>query len=91
MESLANDAGSGVTELGLVCSVSRGKVCIIYFFQEGRDGLLDLLSTRNVCIVDDDGWNRIDAAEKERGEKVGKPREKFVYISDMLDKSTNPD
>jgi len=29
-------------------------------------------------------WERIDAVEQSRGEKVGKPREKIVDIQEML-------
>ncbi|KAK4109945.1 NADPH:adrenodoxin oxidoreductase-like protein [Canariomyces notabilis] len=35
-------------------------------------------------VVDWDGWRRIDLAERERGRKVGKEREKFTRIRDML-------
>ncbi|KAH6856459.1 hypothetical protein B0I37DRAFT_304169 [Chaetomium sp. MPI-CAGE-AT-0009] len=35
-------------------------------------------------VVDWEGWRRIDAAERERGRKVGKEREKFTRTADML-------
>jgi adrenodoxin-NADP+ reductase len=37
-----------------------------------------------VRVVNWDGWRRIDAAERERGKRVGKEREKFVRTGDML-------
>ncbi|KAK4157249.1 hypothetical protein C8A00DRAFT_40345 [Chaetomidium leptoderma] len=38
----------------------------------------------NARVVDWEGWRRIDAAERERGAKVGKEREKFTRTADML-------
>ncbi|KAL1842614.1 hypothetical protein VTJ49DRAFT_4662 [Mycothermus thermophilus] len=35
-------------------------------------------------VVHWDGWKKIDAAERERGAKVGKEREKFTRTADML-------
>ncbi|KAL2173869.1 uncharacterized protein P884DRAFT_264509 [Thermothelomyces heterothallicus CBS 202.75] len=35
-------------------------------------------------VVHWDGWRKIDAAERERGKKVGKEREKFTRTRDML-------
>lgn len=35
-------------------------------------------------VVHWDGWKKIDAAERERGKKVGKEREKFTKTRDML-------
>ncbi len=50
----------------------------------GVTGLRDLLEGRDVRIVDIEGWQRIDAAETERGRPRGKPREKFTRIDEML-------
>jgi ferredoxin--NADP+ reductase len=46
--------------------------------------LLELLAGKGVKVVDYDAWKKIDAAEVERGEAKGKPREKFVTVDDML-------
>lgn len=35
-------------------------------------------------VVKWEGWRKIDSAEKERGQKVGKEREKFTRTADML-------
>jgi ferredoxin--NADP+ reductase len=48
------------------------------------DALLDRLRARVGRIVTYDDWAKIDAAEQSRGAPRGKPREKFVRISDML-------
>jgi adrenodoxin-NADP+ reductase len=37
-----------------------------------------------VAAVSWKDWERIDAVERNRGEKVGKPREKIVEIQEML-------
>jgi ferredoxin--NADP+ reductase len=47
--------------------------------------VLELLNTRGVRVVTFGDWQRIDAAEVERGRVVGKPREKFVTPEAMLE------
>ena len=39
---------------------------------------------RGQRVVSYADWQRIDAAERERGQALGKPREKFVHVQDML-------
>jgi adrenodoxin-NADP+ reductase len=36
-------------------------------------------------VVEMKDWERIDAAEVERGRKEGKPREKFLSVREMLE------
>jgi ferredoxin--NADP+ reductase len=48
------------------------------------DALLALLNTRGARMVSYRDWAAIDAAEKRRGAPLGKPREKFVSVPDML-------
>lgn len=48
------------------------------------DALLARLCTRVPRIVSFGDWTTIDAAEKQKGALLGKPREKFVSIPDML-------
>ena len=43
--------------------------------------LLDQRKVRHISFAD---WKKIDSAEIARGEPVGKPREKYTRISDML-------
>ena len=35
-------------------------------------------------MISFEDWQKIDAAEIERGKKVGKPREKFTKIEEMI-------
>ena len=48
------------------------------------DALLARLRQRVARIVSYRDWVAIDVAEKRRGQPLGKPREKFVSIADML-------
>ncbi|CAN8102423.1 unnamed protein product [Discula destructiva] len=41
------------------------------------------------CAVDWDGWKAIDEAEKQKGAKDGRAREKFTAVGDMLDVATS--
>lgn len=55
-----------------------------HIFKSGAAGLLRMLNDRAVLVVDYAGWQRIDAEEKMRGQIVGKPREKFTNVKEML-------
>jgi ferredoxin--NADP+ reductase len=44
----------------------------------------ELLASRRIRVVSLSDWRRIDAAEVERGKRLGKPREKFTSIEEML-------
>jgi len=46
--------------------------------------MVKFLKEREVRIVTFEDWKRIDAAEIERGVKLGKPRDKFVRVTGML-------
>lgn len=46
--------------------------------------LLSLLKSKNIKVISFADWKKIDAAEIERGKSLGKPREKFVDINEML-------
>lgn len=50
----------------------------------GDLGVAPLLRERGAEVVDAEGWRRIDAAERAAGAAVGKPREKFIRVGDML-------
>jgi len=50
----------------------------------GRAGLSELLRARKTTVVTFDAWERIDAEEVRRGEEIGKVREKFVDVDEML-------
>ncbi|MDX1519038.1 MAG: NADP oxidoreductase, partial [Gammaproteobacteria bacterium] len=49
-----------------------------------NDAMFALLEDRKVRAVDFGQWQRIDAAEIERGQPKGKPREKFTRIDEMF-------
>ncbi|KAI7903913.1 NADPH:adrenodoxin oxidoreductase [Cokeromyces recurvatus] len=51
----------------------------------GAEGLKKLMEKRNIRPVNYQDWKKIEAAEFAIGEKMGKPREKFCKIKDMLD------
>jgi len=46
--------------------------------------LIKFLKDREVRVVTFEDWKKIDAAEIERGIKLGKPREKFSRVTGML-------
>ena len=48
------------------------------------NALMALLRERSVRVVSYADWQRIDAAEIERGNASGKPREKFTRVEEML-------
>ena len=50
----------------------------------GMDGLLPFLRQRHVRYVTFAEWKKIDQQEVERGKTIGKPREKFTCIKEML-------
>ncbi|KAL0385055.1 UNVERIFIED_CONTAM: NADPH:adrenodoxin oxidoreductase, mitochondrial [Sesamum radiatum] len=50
----------------------------------GRDGLLQLLDSRNTVVVNFDAWEKIDAEEKRRGNLKNKPREKLTTWEELL-------
>lgn len=47
-------------------------------------GINRLLRDRGVRSVDWTGWRAIDAAERQRGAEVSRPRVKFIDITDMI-------
>jgi ferredoxin/flavodoxin---NADP+ reductase len=50
-----------------------------------RVAIAELLDERAPDHVTFEGWQAIDAAEQERGKPLGRPRVKFVRVSEMLD------
>lgn len=51
----------------------------------GSEEIVHLLEERKVKFVDKEGWSRIDKEEIRRGKLIGKPREKFQKIEEMLE------
>jgi ferredoxin--NADP+ reductase len=52
--------------------------------EPSRESLLAFLRSRGIRVVSYEDWRRIDAAEVERGTAIGKPREKFLSVDEML-------
>jgi ferredoxin--NADP+ reductase len=50
---------------------------------DARNTLLAALADH--IVVDVEGWTKIDEAERANGIRVGKPREKYVRVNEMLD------
>ncbi|KAI1301805.1 NADPH:adrenodoxin oxidoreductase, mitochondrial [Halotydeus destructor] len=50
----------------------------------GSANILDILQEKKVNFVSFNDWQNIDKMEQSLGEQLGKPREKFVNVLDML-------
>lgn len=46
--------------------------------------VIDFLKQKGVRVVNFQDWKKIDAAEIARGKAIGKPREKFATVAEML-------
>jgi adrenodoxin-NADP+ reductase len=55
----------------------------------GRHELQKQLQIKGISVVNYKGWKKIDKEECERGKKMGKPREKIVDISEMMEIACN--
>ncbi|XP_051153921.1 NADPH:adrenodoxin oxidoreductase, mitochondrial-like isoform X2 [Leptopilina boulardi] len=53
--------------------------------KNGSFGLKEILQKKGIQIVTYEDWEKIDKIETERGKIIGKPREKIVDISEMLE------
>ena len=52
--------------------------------RNGVAGCYEILDRRNIRHINFADWKKIDAAEINRGEPAGKPREKYTYVNEML-------
>jgi ferredoxin--NADP+ reductase len=68
------------TVKSLLEDIDRLKPCEV----PSTDELVKFLKDREVMVVTFEDWKKIDAAEIERGAKLGKPREKFTRVTGML-------
>ena len=48
------------------------------------DTIKSLLDSRNIRYITYEDWSKLNAIEVQNGQKVGKPREKFTSIEDIL-------
>jgi ferredoxin--NADP+ reductase len=53
--------------------------------RQRRETLLDQLAREGANVVTLQDWLGIDMVERARGQPVGKPREKFTRVAEMLD------
>lgn len=53
--------------------------------QPDTQAVLIFLKSKNIRVVSFADWKKIDAAEIARGKILGKPREKFVKVEEMLE------
>ena len=75
-----NKPDSMATVQSLLSDVSNLAPCAY----PAAQAIKDFLKQKNIKFVDFNGWKKIDAAEIARGQALGKPREKFVNIGEML-------
>lgn len=75
-----NKGDSEETVHSLIEDLANLKACR----EPSSEALLAFLKSREVRPVSFTDWKKIDAAEIERGAKLGKPREKFIRITGML-------
>ncbi len=75
-----NKADAAETVKHLLADTAALPPCV----QPSRDAVLAFLEARGVRVVSYSQWRAIDAAEVARGAAVGKPREKFVDVDEML-------
>lgn len=52
--------------------------------RSGEGGLRELRASRGTRVVSYEDWLRLDTAERERGSALGKSREKFTRVDEML-------
>jgi len=52
--------------------------------EPSTENVFNFLKSKGVRVVGFNDWKKIDTAEIERGKLVGKPREKFTSVEDML-------
>ncbi|GIY10585.1 NADPH:adrenodoxin oxidoreductase, mitochondrial [Caerostris extrusa] len=66
----------------LLEDIKRGE--IPHNVPKGRDYIFDLLKKKGVKYVTFDDWKKIDKFEKEKGKEMGKEREKFYNVEEVL-------
>lgn len=68
----------------IVDDLKNGKQMLASCTASPSADLTELLKERNIRPVNYSEWKKIEAAEFAIGEKLGKPREKFSNVQDML-------
>jgi ferredoxin--NADP+ reductase len=76
----SNKPDSAATVASLLADLPSLKGCPT----PSTESIHTLLKNRNISVVTFEDWKKIDAEEIRRGAKVGKPREKFTRIEEIL-------
>lgn len=76
----SNKPDSAETVASLLADIASLTPCP----KRDTDPLLHQLHQRGCRVITFDDWQRIDAEEVQRGESVGKPREKFTSTKDII-------
>jgi ferredoxin--NADP+ reductase len=77
-----NRADSVATVKAFLTDVEQGSIDPAT--KSGAQEMYPLLKARGIRVLGYPDWLKIDAAEIQRGEACGKPREKFTLIEEML-------
>lgn len=64
--------------------LKQGKPMLANSHSDGADGLTELFKDRNIRPVSYEEWKIIEQAEFDAGHKLGKPREKYAKVEDMM-------
>ncbi len=75
-----NKPDSVETVQSLLADAANLKPCV----NPDSNAVIQLLGNKKIRFINFEDWKKIDAAEIERGKALGKPREKFVTVADML-------
>jgi ferredoxin--NADP+ reductase len=75
-----NKADSEESVHSLLSDIANLKPCAL----PQRKSVVDFLTSKKIRFVNYAAWQKINAAEIERGKAAGKPREKFISVEDML-------
>lgn len=78
-------SSSQVTAQSILDDLKSHKIPNLHIDKLGYDNFRSLLRSKGVQVIHFDDWVRIDELERRLGEELGKPREKYVDIDQMLD------
>ncbi|KAF5276889.1 hypothetical protein FQA39_LY06440 [Lamprigera yunnana] len=65
----------------LICHDLREETSV----KRGYEDIIERLKKQNVQLVTWEGWKKIDDYEQKQGKKIGKPREKLLDVTKMLE------
>jgi len=77
----SNKPDSTATVEALLADLSQLKPCQ----NASSEAFIDFLKSKELTFVTYDDWKKIDEEELKRGQALGKPREKFTQVQEILD------